>query len=273
MSFYLIGADIYGPNVDDQTWRDQYLAAYRAGHEIGSHGFYGLAEEAPRGTVENWVKNWIQPTHDALVRMGVASEHIRGFRAPQDAVDPAMYDALELLGYDYANSSATNHSTNAPAWWPGTMENGWPGGPEWDSREYGSHPGIWTVPQTYAVGGSRYCDKDWFLPPASETGADWMADMQETFLQLYNGNRAPLSICLHSQEWGPRNTLATGGTEELTPEILERQQAMNEFLDWLLSGQFPEVRVVSHAELIDWMRNPAGLGAVRVPEAAPVNSP
>ena len=262
MSFYLIGSNIYGPNIDSQTWRDQYMAAYNAGHEIGNHGFHGMAGDAERGTVDNWVENWIKPTHDALVRMGIPPEEIRGYRAAQDVVDASMYEALASLGYEYANSTTTNHSSNMPAWWPGTMENGWPGSAEWDDRDFGNTAGLWTVPQTYSAGDSRYCDKAWFDPPDNETGADWREDMQETFLELYHGNRAPLSLCLHSQDWGPTNTLATGGTDELTPAILERQQAMNEFLDWLLSGQFPEVRIVSHAELIDWMRNPVGLGLV-----------
>jgi hypothetical protein len=270
MSFYLIGTNIYGPNIDSQEWRNQYLAAYNDGHEIGNHGFHGLASDAPRGTVQNWLNNWIEPTHDALLQLGIAPEDIHGYRAAQDVVDPAMYEALKQLGYEYGNSSTTNHSSNSPAWWPGTLDEGWPGGATWDNRNFGEHTDIWEIPQTYATGTSDYCDKDWFDPPINGTGQDWKEDMQETFLQLYNGNRAPLSLCLHSQDWGPTNALASGGSGQLTPTILERQRAMDEFLDWLLSGQFPEVRVISHAQLLDWMRNPVALnGATPQPTATP----
>lgn len=276
MSFYLIGTNIFGPNIDDQQWRDQYIAAYRAGHEIGNHGFYGLAGEGPRGTEASWLENWIRPTHDALVRMGVHTEDINGFRAAQDAVDPAMYAALKTAGYRYANSSTTNHSTNLPAYWPGTLENGWQGGPEWEDREFGEHSGIWEVPQTYATGTSIYCDKAWFDPPKSGTGHDWMSDMQETFRELYNGNRAPLSLCLHSQDWGPVNTLARGGANEMNATLVERQEAMTEFVDWLLSGEFPDVRIITHEQLLDWMENPVPLPRSEpdpIPTAVPTVMP
>lgn len=261
MSFYLIGTDIFGPHIDDQEWRGQYMAAYYAGHEIGNHGFHGLAADAPQGTVENWLNNWIAPTHEALVRMGIAPEDIRGYRAAQDIVDPAMYEALIQAGYEYANSSTTNHHSNLPAWWPGTLDNGWPGGAEWDDRDFGENQNIYEVPQTYAIGTSAYCDGHWFESADNNTGQDWLEDIKQTFLDLYDGNRAPLSLCLHSQVWGPVNTLARGGSDQLTAELLERQNAMNEFLDWLLSGEFEDVRIVTHAQLLDWMKNPVALNS------------
>lgn len=255
ISFYLIGTDIYGPNIDSQEWRDQYMAAYNNGHELGNHGFYGLANEAPRGTVDNWINNWIKPTHDAMVQMGVNPLDISGMRAVQDEIDPAFYQALKQFGYEYGNSSTTNHSTNLPAWWTGTLDNGWPGGATWDTRDYGTTQGVWEIPQIYATDQDRYCDKDWF--DSGKTGAQMIADFKQTFATLYNGNRAPYSICLHSQEWGPINTIAGGGIP--TAAILERQQAMKDFLDWLLNGQFSDVRIITHAQLLDWMKNPVAL--------------
>jgi hypothetical protein len=200
---------------------------------------------------------------------------VRGYRAAQDALNPAMYEAIKQMGYDYGNSSTTNHSTNQPAWWPGMLDDGWPGGPTWDDRDFGGTAGIWEVPQTYSEGSSRYCEKDWFLPPASVDGAAWRADMQATFTKLYNGNRAPLSLCLHSQEWGPANALAFGGTAEMNASIVERQKAMNDFLDWLLSGQFPDVRIVTHSQLLDWMKSPVPLRAAQAvtPTPAPTAQP
>ncbi|MBI2577964.1 MAG: metallophosphoesterase [Candidatus Wildermuthbacteria bacterium] len=257
MSFYLIGTNIFGPNINSQEWRDQYMAAYADGHELGNHGFYGLANEAPRGTVSDWINSWIKPTHDAMIDMGVDAKDIKGMRAAQDEIDPAFYQALKQFGYTYGNSSTTGHSTNLPAWWTGTLENGWTGGATWDTRNFGNTPGIWEIPQTYATGQSAYCDKDWFGAPANKTGAQYVEDLKATFLTLRNGNKAPFSICLHSQEWGPMNTIAGGGVPSATE--LDRQAAMNEFLDWLLNGQFPDVRLVTHSQLLDWMRNPVSL--------------
>ncbi|MDP2637805.1 MAG: fibronectin type III domain-containing protein [Candidatus Levybacteria bacterium] len=265
MSFYLIGTNIYGPNINSQEWRDQYMAAYNNGHELGNHGFYGLANDAPRGTVNNWINNWIKPTHDAMVKMGVSAQDILGMRAAQDEVDPAFYQALKQFGYEYGNSSTTNHSTNLPAWWTGTLDNGWPGGATWDTRNYGQTQGVWEIPQTYAKDQSAYCDKDWF--DTGKTGAQMVADLKETFTSLYNGTRTPYSICLHSQEWGPINTIAGGGVP--TASILEKQQAMKDFMDWLLNGQFPDVRIITHSQLLDWMKNPVALG----PSPDPVPTP
>jgi len=275
MSFYIIGTNIYGPNISSNQWRDQYMSIYENGHELGNHGFHGLANNASRGTINNWLNNWMQPTQDAIEQMFVAygysvqdaREAVRGYRTAQDVIDPAMYDAIEAMGYDYGNSSVTNHSSNQPAWFPGTLDNGWPGGATWDSRDFGDNPDVWEIPQTYNSSNSRYCDKDWF--ERGDSGADWRADMQETFTQLYNGNRAPFSLCLHSQDWGPTNTIASGGVPSSSQ--LERQQAMNDFLDWLLSGQFPDVRVITHNDLLQWMKSPVALNSQ--PGATPTPQP
>ena len=276
MSFFLIGSNIYGPNIDDPELRNQYMSAYAAGHEIGSHGFYGRSQEAPRGTVATWTDWWLQPTQDALIQMfteygyseAEAREAIKGFRAPEDVVDATLYQALQELGYEYGNSSHTNDITNSPAWWPGTLDAGWPGGATWDRRNFGSAPGIWEIPQTYAQGTTSSCDTAWFDQTENNSGEDWMAALQSTLIDLYYGNRAPLSICLHSDNFGPEDTIANGGDAEITQTIAERQQAVDLLLDWLLdSNEFPDIRIVSHEELLEWMNNPVPLNGVQTASA------
>lgn len=266
MSFYLIGSNIYGPNINDSDLRDQYMAALSSGHELGSHGFYSEQQQAPRGTVATWTDWWLQPTNSAIEQMFIeygltvndAQDAIRGFRSPQDVVDPALYEALQQMGFEYGNSSHTNDSTNSPAWWPGTLDNGWPGGATWDGRDFGSTPGFWEIPQTYAQGTTRSCDSSWFDQGSDNTGADWRSAIQSTLIDLYHGNRAPLSICIHSQNFGPENTLDNGGDLEITATIAERQEAFIQLLDWMLDSEdFPDIRIVSHAEFLDWMKDPA----------------
>jgi hypothetical protein len=283
MSFYLIGSDIY-ENGEVQL-RDQYMTAYETGHELGNHGFFATQQEAARGTIARWTDNWLRPTQEAIEQMFVeygytvedARAAVNGFRSPENVIDATLYEALSLMGYEYGNSSNTNHSTNRPAWWPGTLEAGWPGGATWDTRDFGTNGDMWEIPQTYAQSTENTCDTDWFGASSNNTGQAWKSDMQSTFFDLYFGNRAPLSICIHAQNFGPVNTTANGGDAQVTPQIAERRQAFIELLDWLLSGEFPDVRIVSHAEALEWLKSPVALQGQAVtlsgaasPEPTPV---
>lgn len=276
-SLYLNGENIFGPNINSPEWRAEYVGIYLDGLEIGNHGFSHDAFPDYAG----WYAD-LQACDLAIVQMlqaaGIPQSVIdarqrvrRGVRAPFDAYSNAYYLALRDLGYGYSCSTQSGHPTNAPAWWPGTLEAGWPGSPTWEAKVTGNVPGVWEIPQSFFIvdvalgtvdGGDNYCEKDIFDPPSSRTGAQLVDLMKNTVLHRLATNRAPVSFCLHSQEWGPNNVGADPG-----PVIAERQAALQAFADWLQA--IPEVRVVSHAQLLDWMAAPAPLGAFTPPTNAP----
>jgi hypothetical protein len=89
--------------------------------------------------------------------------------------------------------------------------------------------------------------------------AEFLATLRYTLDQRLAGNRCPLPIGLHSALYAEdADTTGLGAT------AAERRRAVTDLVDDLLSR--PEVRVVSAAELLDWLRNPVPLGGVDGPE-------
>lgn len=280
MTFYIIGTNIYGPNIDSQVWRNEYKRLYNAKHEIGNHGWWGNSPDHPHNTVQEW-RDWIQTTHEKLVQMftdpaalggpitvAEAEAALRGYRAAGDEYNANMHTVLEELGYEYACSTHTGGPQNQPAYFPGTIENGWPGNEPWDNHQVGNHPGQWEIPQSY-IEGSLTCDKDFFDPPNNRTGQYWKDAVLALLAKRYAGNRAPVSVCMHSQDWGPTDP---GGSNYNS----ERIDAFAELLD-TIKAQFPEVRIVTQAQLLDWMKNPVTLaqfdaGVTPPPPPPPTNS-
>ena len=276
MSFYIIGTNIYGPNINSVGHRDEYMALYNAGHEIGNHAF----DNNPQSTYAGWMKS-LGDTDAAIERMlqeyGISQAEINararvrsGIRAPQDGFNAGFFQATRDLGYNYTNSTVTGHDSNLPPWWPGTLDNGWLGFATWDNRQTGSWPGWWEIPQDYLVTNATtgatggYCDKDYFEAPLNMTGAQYLEYLKNTFLRQYNGNRSPFSICVHSQDWG-------SDSNNNNSLLVERRQAMTDFVNWLQT--YSDARVVSHAQLLDWMKNPVALSGVPVPTPTPIPAP
>jgi hypothetical protein len=77
---------------------------------------------------------------------------------------------------------------------------------------------------------------------AEVSGAEFLAILKYNFDQRRAGNRAPFLFGAHTNDYSDNP---------------ERQQALLDFLSYVKT--FPEVRVVSHKELFDFMRNPRAL--------------
>ena len=278
-SFYLIGVhETYGRGLCTAL-RNAYLQ----GNEMGNHTYDHIGGLTLNGGLYEISKanDWmIRPANCSarITGLGIRADDIRGFRAPTDAYNDAMYKALKQLGFTYAASTATGWGTptdGGNASWPGTLDSGFPVAP-W-VLQTGSQPGFWEVPQNYmrvppslqtklSIGlRVGYCDKDWFQ--AGIEGPNITTLLNYNLDQHLSGNRAPLSICVHSQEWG---TAFWAGTP--SAQTLARQQALLDFRDYALSK--PAVRVVSHYDVINWMKNPVPLPmGTATPTPAPLLAP
>ena len=77
---------------------------------------------------------------------------------------------------------------------------------------------------------------------------EFAATLKYTLDLRLQGNRAPLLFGMHSDYYSSKYEAP------LIPSWRERQQAVEEFIDYALSR--PEVRIVSNRQLLDWLRNP-----------------
>jgi hypothetical protein len=87
-------------------------------------------------------------------------------------------------------------------------------------------------------------------------GFDFCGTLQYTFQQHYGGNRSPFNVGIHSTIYSPDDPsqdMFFGNTAEV------RRAGLQCFIDYLLGGQFPDVRVVGFHKVIDWMRHPKAI--------------
>ena len=274
-----------------RAWRE----AIERGHEIGIHTHshphgrdFGVGEwerEIER-SIEILTRPWdaaeTPERPNPASGLGVARADLLGFRAP--FIEPADngMTAVQRKGLLYDSSIEEIVRPGAGADgdgfpWPYTLDKGLP--------EYkppiGSHPGLWEIPiYDYIVPPDGECPRygaavglrgrlkkvqDYFVPENGEiTGMDWnlwnefkltpaefLAVLKYSLDQHLAGNRCPMTVGLHSELY----TVRPGMTSAQAAVILDRRSAVRNFLDYALSK--PEVRVINHRELLDWMRRPA----------------
>ncbi len=271
--------------------------AIERGHEIGVHTHshphgrdFGVAEweaEIER-SIEILTRPWDAAETPDLPNpasgLGVARADLLGFRAP--FIEPADngMTAVQRKGllYDSSIEEIVRPGRGAGAdgdifRWPYLLSQGLPD----YNPPIGPHPGLWEIPiYDYIVPPDRDCPrygvtaglrgrlkkvKDYFIPENGEiTGMDWNLWNEfyltpTEFLSVFkysldrhlSGNRCPMTVGLHSELY----TVRAGMTAAQAALILERRAAVRDFLDYALSK--PEVRVINHRELLDWMRRPS----------------
>ncbi|MBI2930083.1 MAG: polysaccharide deacetylase family protein [Planctomycetes bacterium] len=267
-SFYVLGEKIQS----DASLGATIFNAYQLGHEIGNHTFDHVSSTDDAG----W-RDQISRTNAQITGLGIPATEIYGFRSPFDAYNTALFPVLRDLGFTYDCSmpigwSDTFDGTNG--YCPFTLDTAPPIEP-WQ-QDPGIHPGVWEVPEIVPVlpldlGGGKigYCDKDWFWTWRNEPneGAANIERLLKHNLDVHlSGNRAPLNLCFHSQDWNrlPWQTVPP-------PEVAARQQALINFVAYAVSK--PEVRVVRAIDVVNWMRNPTALGAISPPNPGPEPEP
>lgn len=275
-SFYVMGTHAF---LMAEPWK----AAYDAGHEIGSHSFnhpHGSFSE-PAYVVAMSADGWraeMQACFIALEKLGIPRKAVRGWRQPYLEYTPHSLAAAALEGFAYDCSvqegfGSGEDGSNLP--WPYTLDEGSPGDALHASGSraaLGSLPGLWEVPAyAFMVPGAeaseRYGLRDGDGKPydlSAKLGADRITGFDYNLWELYRldgkefaavlkhnldlrlgGNRAPLTIGAHSDDYGEDAALA------------RRREALLDFIDYALRKE--DVRFVSGGALVDWMRKPAKL--------------
>ncbi|KAF8324048.1 hypothetical protein DL93DRAFT_2049050 [Clavulina sp. PMI_390] len=183
---------------------------------------------------------------------GIPFSAIKGFRAPYLNYSAAMLTDLYNAGFLY-DSSATAaspvDSNGTDAYWPYTLDNGLANDClTFDDICSGRPqlPGFWEIPM-YAIFDETGADgvhlMDPWLDGSTSNVSTWM---KNTFAAHYNANRQPFGLYTHPIH------IATGypGVADPTATIA----MINDFLDW--AQQQTNVWIVSHEQLLDWVRNP-----------------
>ncbi len=244
----------------------------------------------------DWITKPFDPAEvnfspDASKGAGIARDVIYGYRTPFLEYNDATFGVLTDKGFYYDTSIEEGwqedvDGSNMP--WPFTLDDGSPGnevlvGWQLDppKEHLTSHPGLWELsPHPVIVPPDDQCAKyglgyslrdkmhgiaSWFdVGSGKVTGLDYnlwvqfklnkaefLAVMKYTLDQRLAGNHAPFTFGAHTDIYSSKYTAATGASD------IERQQAVEEFIDYALSK--PEVRVVSNKQILDWVRNPVPL--------------
>jgi hypothetical protein len=263
-------------------------AAADAGHEIGlhthshSHGaaFTSAQWAAEISTCSDWLARPFEAARaaESAVGLGVGPEAQTGFRAPFLELGQPLFPALRERGLTYDCSVETGFEAgydgrNTP--WPYRVVPGY-GGPGADpARELWELPVYaMTVPPDDLCGrygvppGLRdklHAKRDYFDTASGKiTGFDWnlwvefqlsapevLAIFRYTLDQRLAGNRAPLTFGTHSDIYSEQYEGITGSTAE------ERRRALTAIVEESLAR--PEVRLVTGAQLVAWLRSPSPL--------------
>ena len=111
---------------------------------------------------------------------------------------------------------------------------------------------ITSIPQPGKITGM-----DWNLwCEFAMTPAEFLATLKYTLDLRLNGNRCPLTVGLHSELYSDKQD-----TKGLNATVAERRAALQEFFAYIL--QLPQVRLVNHKELLNWLQRPEPLAASR----------
>ncbi len=228
------------------NYTDYYLVhkLHAAGHEIAAHT---ITHTTGGGTdFLTWIRE-IEGCREALHRLAdIPLEAIRGFRAPFLAYNPATYEALHALGFDYSSSVSEplgmNSLSPSEMIWPYTLHDGlqqtqWTGtGPSKSLPELVEVP-MWLL---FENDGTRHPEE---MDPVGSRESI-VALFKKNFTDRYEGNRVPLGIWLHAAPWfGSPSSPRQGNVD-----------ALNEFLAWALEK--PDVWVVGISNALDWLRHP-----------------
>ncbi len=279
-----------GPAWVRRAWRE----AIEAGHEIGNHTHshphgrdltVGQWEAEMRRCTEILGRPYApEDAAGTLPGLGVAHEQVIGFRTPYLEYADATLTAAQNQGfaYDCSLEEGTQPDQDGRNFvWPYRLDHGSPANPA-----IGPHPGLWEIPvYVFVVPPDEACARlgvpaglraalkqrqQYFDTAAGKiTGMDWnlwceyrmspaelLATVRYTVELRTQGNRAPLTIGVHSELYSDR---LRGG--ECAGTAADRRAALAELVDDL--QRRPEVRIVSARELLSWLRHPVALAAGR----------
>jgi len=236
--------------------RAVHLAAFKAGHEIANHT--ENHEHGREFTEEQWRAEMVACT-ETFARAGIPVESIRGFRTPFLEHNPAMFVALEALGFAYDTTLEEGEQPDQDGrnfLWPYTLHDGSPGNAFWAKQSgvpaVGSHPALWEIPiHVFIVPADADCERygvkpglrarmrdnikrtggwDWSAEEGKITGLDW--NVLEAGLAKPEEFLAILKHTLDLRLEGNRAPFMVGGHTAFYPSgNPARRRAMEAFID------------------------------------------
>jgi peptidoglycan/xylan/chitin deacetylase (PgdA/CDA1 family) len=294
---YIAGEEIDNPVLVKRAWKGAMLEGNEIGihTHLHSHGSLFRVEEWEREIQAciDWLIKPYDPQEfleepDPAKGIGIDRSDIYGFRAPyleynnnalQAAFDKGLlYDTSIEEGFE-DDQDGTNY------FWPYRLHDGRKGKTltplSSNRKRVSNHPDFWEIP-IYAVivPPDSHCIRygvkpgfrkkmehiqDYFKEDSGKiSGLDWnllnefemtkeefLATLKYTFDMRLQGNRCPFIFGAHSDMYSQKYKKVPNITVE------ERQQALIEFIDYILT--FPDIRIISAKELIDWMKAPSAL--------------
>ncbi len=238
------------------TWKE----ALARGHEVANHTVTHNTSKAL--SKAEWIAEIDGCRTTLIEKLGVTKEDVVGFRTPYLDFNSATFEAVNELGMLYECTMTQMQDYNQSQFlWPYTLDEGFADKTIDGWKGKSVIPGLWEIP-VYTVG-----ENDLMWPPI--TGFDssvlTQANGSKYELMLKNsidyrmkpgGNRAPLTVGLHSDTYAESNPSGTNYDDAL--DLAGRKAALTNFIEYALT--FPEVRFVTAIQLIEWMRNPIPLG-------------
>ncbi len=290
-SFYV--TEKYAREQDNENYpdvREAWRNLYEDGHEIGNHSTNHLRKfdkvkqvsityDGRKYTKKAWLTKELAPSHKRLTDkynkeskeggIGIPAASIWGWRTPRLEWNDALLGLLKVQGYVYDCSIEGNYDNDGTSfYWPFTLDNGSP-----HSKEISSHKGLWEMPAYPFVIPKHLQGKEkvgWKWLTGFDynvwneemevgkklTASDFTDILKYTLDQRMKGNRAPLLIGLHSDIYSTIQDSDYRGTKNARA----RQLAIENFIEYAIVQYPNEVRIVTAKDIIQWMRNPVGLG-------------
>jgi hypothetical protein len=284
------------PTLVKDAWHTAYADGHETGNHTQTHATTtttSLAQwESEIDTCNSWLTKPYDPadlaqyaTPVAAHGAGVKLEEIYGFRTPKLEYNDdtlKVVNARENFWYDCSiDEGGQPDQDGTNYFWPYTLENGSPGHDAFHEEPLSSHPGLWEMPVYEVIVPPDAVAADYGVAPGLRdklaargldpstgkvtgfdynlwyslqmTKAEFLATLKYTLDLRLQGNRAPFLFGTHTMEYSNGWNVAPQGA----PNERDRQEAIEEFLAYALSK--PEVRVVSHKQVLDWVRNPVSL--------------
>ncbi len=290
VTFFNVGSFLsreYGHNV--VKLKANLHSARLAGHEMANktmthrysdrYGYYEWSEEIQACAEQMRLPfNPNEVPYVQTAHSGIGAEEIVGFRAPYFEYNNPMYTVLQNRFYRYDSSvvEGYEYSQNGTNfYWPYTLDNGSPGADIWaywhGKDRIGYYPGLWEIPNYVLMAQPALISKmsaampwwqedegkveatDYTLYSQFKLNADDFYEMLKYNLHLrLQGNRAPLTFAIDTRFYSDEHySYLSHSTAS------ERREALKAFVDYALT--IPEVRLVSHIELVDWLEEPVPL--------------
>jgi len=264
--------------------------AYAMGHQMGNHSWDHLPNHGGLTyTAAQWQAE-IAPSQDFLTnQIGIPACELDTLRFPYLEFDDDGFTAYRQagflidtsveFGYNWwmpAGAPSSGYSPGGPDsgmhyWWPFTLDSGFPsdsnsGFDPTETKMVMAHPGMWVFFEhtfnapdpsgdpmmptvVHPVTGLDYN----LWANAVTQHFDFCNTLKYSFVQKYKGNRAPFNVGIHSMYYSGDDP---SFDMDFANTVDERRAGLQCFIDFLFSGQFPDVRVVGFHKVVEWLRNP-----------------